>query len=228
MAVASVLDISNAVQREIFQRLDNGDFMSRRVRYERVGDFIYIFPFPSRRHQDASSGLGSQIYVYLKGKKCKVYPQNTGLEWTSFVGKLKTVRALDGFFMDREEEEKDSLILDPDLMVVCGDKDADWGAEGYRGVPRLIVEVLSKGTAKNDLGWKKDIYEALGVEEYWIIDIIKRFEAARYNLESGKYVSAIFPFVEKPYAASSLIFEDLILDFTDVDLPEFDNTGRLF
>ena len=39
----------------------------------------------------------------------------------------------------------------------------------YSGVPKLIVETLSPSTAKKDRSEKMEIYEAAGVEEYWIV-----------------------------------------------------------
>jgi Uma2 family endonuclease len=40
--------------------------------------------------------------------------------------------------------------------------------------PDLIVEVLSKGTAKKDRGIKFTDYAAHGIAEYWLIDVQKR------------------------------------------------------
>jgi Uma2 family endonuclease len=228
MVAASVLDISDADQREIFQQAElyDRDYHDYLFRYERVCDFVYIKRTPSWQHQETVGMLTAQIGNYLKGKAYRVYPLNTRLNWTTYIDKLKNVRALDGFFMSDAEAEKDGIVLDPDAMVLC--KHEHWGCEGYQGVPKLIAEVLGKQTAMNDKGWKKDIYEALGVAEYWIVDIIKRFEAVRYNLEDGKYVEKIFPFVKKPYLAHSSIFPELVLDFSKIELPDFDNSGHLF
>ena len=42
--------------------------------------------------------------------------------------------------------------------------------EFLRIAPNLVVEVLSASTAKRDRTEKKRVYEANGVEEYWIVD----------------------------------------------------------
>lgn len=53
--------------------------------------------------------------------------------------------------------------------------------------PDLVAEVLSPSTAKNDRGYKKDLYEAAGVRKYWIVDpAIRSIEA--YLLFNGKSI----------------------------------------
>ena len=78
-------------------------------------------------------------------------------------------------------------LLKPDLSVVLEKNSAiiDW-FRGIFGVPDMVVEVLSKSTRKNDLTIKKDIYEAQGVKEYWIIDPYMKAISV-YLLRDGKY-----------------------------------------
>ncbi|MBR4383213.1 MAG: Uma2 family endonuclease [Selenomonadaceae bacterium] len=65
----------------------------------------------------------------------------------------------------------DGNIFKPDLSVVLkpNEQILDWRGNIY-GSPDMVVEVLSKSTRRKDLTVKKDIYEANGVREYWIID----------------------------------------------------------
>lgn len=72
----------------------------------------------------------------------------------------------------------------PDVMVVC---DRDKIKRTYiNGAPDLVVEVLSPSTAKNDKGYKKDVYESSGVPEYWIVNPAgKSIEV--YLLKNGRY-----------------------------------------
>lgn len=59
--------------------------------------------------------------------------------------------------------------------------------DGVRGVPDLVVEVLSPSTARNDRGHMKAVYEAAGVREYWIVETeTKSIEV--YLLKDGKFV----------------------------------------
>ena len=43
-----------------------------------------------------------------------------------------------------------------------------------RALPELVLEVLSRSSAAKDLGAKKDTCEALGIAEYWVLDVIGR------------------------------------------------------
>ena len=56
--------------------------------------------------------------------------------------------------------------------------------------PDFVLEVLSTSTWRRDTGEKKDIYESLGVREYWIFDPYDRFLDAPlvgYRLRDGCY-----------------------------------------
>ena len=88
--------------------------------------------------------------------------------------------------------EKDNFI--PDVAVIC-DRSII-GEDGIYGAPSLVVEILSPLTAKRDRGYKKNAYEAAGVQEYWIVDTnSKSIEV--YLLKDGRYtldeVYSIYP-----------------------------------
>ncbi len=81
----------------------------------------------------------------------------------------------------------DENILVPDFVVVLKANESiiDWRGS-IHGVPDMVVEVMSKSTRKRDLTVKKDIYEANGVREYWIIDPYMKAVSV-YLLRDGKY-----------------------------------------
>ena len=81
----------------------------------------------------------------------------------------------------------DGNIFKPDLLVIMEENSSiiDW-SRGIKGVPDMVVEVLSKSTKKKDLTVKKDIYEANGVREYWIVDPWVKGVTV-YLLRDGKY-----------------------------------------
>ena len=81
----------------------------------------------------------------------------------------------------------DGTLFKPDLVVITEKNSAiiNW-FKGIYGVPDMVVEVLSKSTKKKDLTIKKDIYEAQGVGEYWIVDPYMKAISV-YLLRDGKY-----------------------------------------
>jgi Uma2 family endonuclease len=56
-----------------------------------------------------------------------------------------------------------------------------------RGVPELVVEIVSKGTRKRDETSKRRLYERTGVSEYWIVD--PRLEIVRVYRREGAGVA---------------------------------------
>ena len=60
-------------------------------------------------------------------------------------------------------------VLEPDLIFVLNEHSRilqDW----IRGVPDLVIEVLSPGSVSMDRGPKLKAYARFGVPEYWIVD----------------------------------------------------------
>ena len=57
----------------------------------------------------------------------------------------------------------------PDVMVVCDDKAIR--EDGVHAAPLFVAEITSESTRHNDFGYKKEVYRAMGVEEYWVVDI---------------------------------------------------------
>jgi Uma2 family endonuclease len=61
----------------------------------------------------------------------------------------------------------------PDVMVIFGV--AQGGRDNYKiweegQIPRVVFEMTSPGTKKEDDGFKKQLYEQIGIEEYWQFD----------------------------------------------------------
>ena len=120
-------------------------------------------------------------------------------------------------------------VYRPDINVICDSSIIRIGDTVY-GSPDLIVEILSKSTAKNDLGVKKEDYEKNGVREYWIVNP-KDKSVQVYHLIEGKYK---LDYVYHIYTSEELdnleeeeraqirdkikvsIFDDLFIDVSDV------------
>ena len=123
------------------------------------GEIVKMAP-PPVGHVFAANSILYIFKRYLKGKKC-----------IPFGGLLVHLTENDRFV--------------PDMMVVCDRSKIR--RNGVYGAPDLVVEVLSPSTAKNDKGYKKDVYESSGVPEYWIVDpVVRSIEV--YLLRNGRYV----------------------------------------
>ena len=132
------------------------------------GQLFKMSPPPSSEHQEISGELYGNIWLNLKEKSCKVYsapfdvvlpiPHKSGL--------------------------KANTVVQPDLTIICDPTIIK--ERGCFGVPDMVVEILSKGTSKKDLQDKFDLYEEVGIKEYWIVypgdELVEVF-----YLESGKY-----------------------------------------
>ena len=60
--------------------------------------------------------------------------------------------------------------MEPDLVFVADDQRSILTEPNVQGAPALVVEILSPGTKKRDLGIKKDLFDRGGVREYWVVD----------------------------------------------------------
>ena len=123
-------------------------------RYELIYGVPYAMAAPNERHQATLGILFYQIYGYLQGKPCKVYP-------APFDVRL--------FF---EEDEDDDTVVQPDIVVVC-DKEKR-GEEGCRGAPDLVVEILSPSNTAIEMERKRRLYMEAGVREYWLVDPVNK------------------------------------------------------
>ncbi|WPX08591.1 Uma2 family endonuclease [Caldicellulosiruptor danielii] len=85
------------------------------------------------------------------------------------------------------ENEKEKFEFLPDIMVCCSSQKFE-GLK-YKGIPLLIVEILSYATQHRDRGLKLYVYEKFGVKEYWIVDIANECIEVYSNNINGKYMT---------------------------------------
>ena len=110
---------------------------------ERIGGRFVMMAPAVVNHNRIARNISSIFDLYLRGKPCEFFPDGTGLYLT-------------------DEEE-----YIPDGMVVCDSDKVK--PDGVHGTPDLVVEILSRSTAKYDRGHKREAYEKYGVKEYWIV-----------------------------------------------------------
>ncbi|MCL2322459.1 MAG: Uma2 family endonuclease [Oscillospiraceae bacterium] len=142
--------------------------MSELKKEEIINGKIYAMSSGFSAHGWASSKLGDKFKEYFKLKRnfqCQVFVEN-----------------LDLFLNESNRKE----YVTPDVMIMCDLSKLD--KRGYRGVPELVIEVLSYSTRDRDLpgGDKFDLYERSGIKEYWICSY-KEKSIAQYILVNGKY-----------------------------------------
>ncbi len=83
-----------------------------------------------------------------------------------------------------EEDYKlsDDTVLRPDVVLICDEPHDEYITKA----PEIIIEVISKSTARNDEDYKFRKYEAEKVA-YYVIVYPEELYAKVYKLENGKY-----------------------------------------
>ncbi|MFN6128658.1 MAG: Uma2 family endonuclease [Planctomycetota bacterium] len=61
-------------------------------------------------------------------------------------------------------------IVQPDLVFVSIDRKSILTPSKIKGIPDLVVEILSPSNTKHDTVVKRQLYERMGIPEYWIVD----------------------------------------------------------
>lgn len=92
------------------------------------GVIVMMSPRPAVEHSTASFNIANIFKNYLRGKTCRAF--NDGV----------------AVFLD------DKNYYVPDAMIVCDRSKIKH--DGIHGAPDLVVEVLSRGTYRNDRGKK--------------------------------------------------------------------------
>ncbi|HEX7182384.1 MAG TPA: Uma2 family endonuclease [Thermoanaerobaculia bacterium] len=65
-------------------------------------------------------------------------------------------------------------VTQPDLLFISNERSEILTEKNIQGAPDLVIEVLSESTRRTDEGIKRERYEQLGVQEYWIVDRWRR------------------------------------------------------
>ncbi|WP_373893622.1 type II toxin-antitoxin system prevent-host-death family antitoxin [Virgibacillus natechei] len=163
-------------------------------RFELIDGVIYNLASPSYKHQRVVGELHGTFYNFFKGKKC--VPLTSPFDITFF------------------KEEDNVCVVQPDIVIIC-DKDNLDEKGNYKGIPTLVVEVLSPSTRSKDMLKKLELYKQCGVNEYWIVDPINEHILV-YALEDNDIVNSKTYSKSARQAVRSGVFEELEADLQDV------------
>ncbi|MCB9891955.1 MAG: Uma2 family endonuclease [Planctomycetes bacterium] len=158
-------------------------------RYEILDGELFVSPAPMTRHQRWILRLSARLLEVLE---------------SNGVGIVLVAPT------DVEMGPHD--IVQPDLAVVRAERRSILHDTRIIGAPDLVVEVLSKSTARIDLGKKSARYAHAGVVEYWIVDPETRRVERRTDPRGDRYES-IETFSER---VTSQVFPELRFDIDEL------------
>jgi len=160
------------------------------VRCELIDGIPYLMAGPNRHHQKVSRNLLVQLANFLKGKSCEVY--HAPLDVRLNPGTL------------------DDTVVQPDLVIICDHSVLDDAC--CKGVPDMVVEILSPSTAGYDLTTKFSRYLKAGIREYWIVSPTEKTLAA-HILKDSNYITHMYTKKDK---APVHVLEGCVIDLSDV------------
>ena len=165
-------------------------------RIELIDGYPIMQASPTRAHQRAVASLVGQLYAYLNGKKCEVYPSPF------------TVRL---FEQEEDRPEDVDTLVEPDVTVVCDPSKLD--NTGCKGAPDLVMEILSPSTQRHDKLTKFNLYQRAGVREYWIVDADSK-SVQVFVLENDHYIAKDLGAVGDKLKVN--VLDDCFIDLTEV------------
>lgn len=162
-------------------------------RYEYIDGEIYLQASPKTAHQAALTELFGIFYNWFQGKKC-----------TPFVAP---------YDITLKRGPENINIVQPDIMVICDLEEKLDNDDFYKGVPALVVEILSESTKSKDLVKKLDLYMSCNVQEYWVVNPMNK-EVIVYTFENGEIRS--FTTYKKFENVQSQIFKGLNVELAKI------------
>ncbi len=81
-------------------------------------------------------------------------------------------------------------VVQPDLLVLLGERTERIGETSVEGAPSLVIEIASPSTVADDQGRKCNLYARYGVPEYWLVDPAKKQVTVYSEPLHGRYRSA--------------------------------------
>jgi len=129
-------------------------------RYELIDGVVYQLASPAFSHQRILGSLYIEFWRYFQEKPaCGPFLAPFDIE---------LIRRLQVGL--RKPTDDDINVVQPDLIVLC-DYVKDINAKDrYKGIPTLVVEILSPSNRTNDRVRKLGLYMESGIAECWHVD----------------------------------------------------------
>ncbi len=134
-----------------------------RLRHEIIDGEHFMNPAPNLYHQTVSRRIQFQLYTAIE---------------LSELGQV--------FDAPVDVQFSDHDIVQPDLVIVCKDRRHILTPIKIKGVPDLMIEILSPSNPDHDRKRKRTLYERNQVPEYWIVDP-EEHSVLQLILTDGKY-----------------------------------------
>lgn len=143
--VQAMLDDEKKRRQEFYEWLQDD------VKAEFINGEVIMHSPVKRRHLRANGNLTTLLRVYVQ---------------TNNLGEVDTEKAL--VVLTRNDYEPDICYWRKEVADEFDDETMKHPA------PDLVVEILSKSTAKRDRGIKFEDYASHGVREYWLVDPLRQ------------------------------------------------------
>ena len=164
--------------------------------YEIIKGVMKVTPAPFPKHQRLITYLSAEIEFYLrKNPKGLVIVSPLDVKLTQ------------------------DISYQPDIIYISKENLHIYQKKYINGSPDFLIEVLSKGTLRYDLGDKFNDYEKYGVKEYWIIDPNELEVSEFYHLKDGKY---------EQFESENNVVKSKVIEGFEVDLTELEKSLNPF
>lgn len=179
------------LQRDLYLSFEEYLKIAETKRAEYIDGRVFLQASPTFEHQNIIGNLYIKLMEFFKEKGC-----------------IPIVSPFD-VILEREREKN---VVQPDLTVICDKENIT--SSGFKGVPELVIEVLSPTTASKDYIIKMNLYMRYGVKEYWIVNPkSKTIEIFTLN-EEGFYDMPLTYSVND--VANSQIFKELKVELKEI------------
>ena len=159
-------------------------------RYELIDGELYMVPSPKEAHQGVSMNFAILLGALVRRLR---------------IGYL--------YAAPFDVVLSDTDVVQPDLVFVSRERAHIITSDNIRGVPDLVIEILSPSTAERDKTFKRALYARYGVREFWLVNTDTHTIEVLVLTEDGFETYAVFA---KGQTLTSPTFTDFALSIDEV------------